>query len=141
MVGPVDDSLRWGVVAHYWDTFRAFLKSLNDPQTVVGPRHPAYTLQKVILLPSDRSEDVPRLRASLNGEVLFESPKLDTTRHRYVFEHKGLREEFYATRDAETQALLIARPFLSWKFFAAVALIMLVIHLYWRWIKKLTAPA
>jgi hypothetical protein len=140
MVGPENDSLRWGVVTHYKDALRAFFKRLNDPPTVVGMRHPAFTLQRVILLPANPLEDGPRLRASLNGEVLFESPRLDTTSHRYVFEYKGLREEFYATRQAETQALLIARPFLSWKFFAAVALIMLVIHVCWRWIKKLTAP-
>jgi hypothetical protein len=140
IVGPLNDSLRWGIVRCYLDTWRAFLTSLNDPQTIVGPSHPAHMLQHVVMLPSDLTQRLPKFRASIDGNVIFASPKLDTTRHKYISEVEHLRQEYYGTKSRGEYAFLISRRLVSWRSFFLPLFLMLAVHLYWLWIKKLTKP-
>jgi len=141
-VGPTADSLRWGIVFGYRDTWRAFFRSLNKQRMNLRYDDPSEILEEIIQLPCTYShDDLPRLRAFIVGEEVFASPGLDTTRHRYVFESGDLRAEFYGTQRTALQAKIISRPFISWQGLLITLILMLVVHLNWRWIKRLTDDA
>ncbi|MBU0507255.1 hypothetical protein KKH27_00265 [bacterium] len=142
IVGRMSDSLRWGTVFSYQDTWRAFFRNLNQQRMNLRSDDPAEILEEVIQLPCTYArDDLPKLRAFVEDEELFASAGLDTTRHRYVFETDGLRLEYYGTERTALQAKIFNRPFVSWRPVFLTLILMLVVHLYWRWIKRLTADA
>jgi hypothetical protein len=146
MVGRADDSLRWGAVVRWWDSYRAFYSLLDDPMQQAITSSPACALKEVIRLPGGWSSgELPAHRATLNGEVLFESPKLDTTRHVYVFEHQGsngerFKEEFFESKRDAKYASFMSRPWITWRSFVVPILVMLVLYINFHWIRRLTEP-
>ena len=142
IVGPLDQDLRWGVVLNFDDIWPAFFRSLKAADTtspLMGS--PAWTIQEVVDIEGSGQNYKAGMRVLRNGEVLYATPNLDTTRHLYKIDSPPLRWEYYQAEMDKNYATFIGKGPVSWRSFIAWAVLLAAFFQFYRWIRKLTTPS
>lgn len=141
IVGPLNRDLRWGVVLNFNDIWPAFFHSLKEADTMSPPMEsPAWTIKEVVDIEGSGQNDKAGMRFLRNGEVLYATPNLDTTRHLYKIDSPPLRWEYYESEMNERYAIFIGKGPVTWRSFVAWAVLMAAFYTLYRWIRRLTAP-
>ena len=141
IVGPLNRDLRWGVVLDFDDTWPKFFSSLKEAETKSPPMEsPARTIKYVVDIDGNDQLSKPGMRVIRNSEILYATPKLDTTRHLYAIDSPPMRWEYYESEMNERYALFIGKSPVSWRSFVAWFVMMAGFFWFYLWIRKLTIP-
>ena len=136
VVGPIGDSLRWGVALSWFDGWQAFFKDLDR---VPAPTAHAVTRLVRHLVQADGGHFSYRtgVRAKLDGKQIYASPGLDTARPGFHSDLRRLQIDYYLSRADLLYGSFSGSP-LRWSRVLAYALFMLLFYLHYRWIRRLT---
>jgi hypothetical protein len=143
-VGPLGDSLRWGIFECgecYKQSWRTFCQRLTRATAMPLLEPASAPLEPWLCF--ERNQHPPRnasTRISIDGELLYQSPSLDTTAAAHVEEAVGIRREYFlGYTDQQIRANLAATRF-TWRSVIFPILMMLTVYTFYRWILKLTEP-
>jgi hypothetical protein len=142
VVGPLADSLRWGALVRFEDIWRPFFKMLEEGASAPQLQPASQQLNVVLQVENAAPEPTSRtgMRAFLHDELLYQTPGLDTTHHVYPVKLSGYAKMEYFLSDEDQRAMdyFLAQG-LSWGKLLLTALVGVAVHVFWRWIMKLTA--
>jgi hypothetical protein len=141
----VGEKRKWGVLYQRADAWVPFFERLKMAETDTTFRHTDRLVDRVstflMVRPPRHWPPQPMLRASLDGNEVYRSPGLDTTMVSEVDSCDAVRLELYMTHVDKMYERLADRSRFPWFRIGILVIVMLVFHVCWRWIKKLTAPA
>lgn len=148
----LDGGAQWGVMFDQAEAWRPFLAPLvavseRDPASADLPDPLAERLRSTITVGKPRVEPpldfftlASTLRVFLDGDELFRSPGLDTTQPSLVDTMERARLEFYLSKQDRLFTELAYAKTWSWVRFGVIVVLLIVLHLNWLLIKRLTAP-
>jgi hypothetical protein len=142
IVGPTADSLRWGVILLFTETWKPFFSELNKGATTPLLNPSAQRLNELLQIENISREMTTRtgLRAFAHSELLYETPGVDTTHHSYAITlSDSLKLEYYLSDEDEGAMNYFSSQITDWRNLLFLLFLGIVVHVNWRWIKKLTA--
>ena len=138
VVGPVGDSLRWGVVLSWFDAWQAFFKDLDR-----APAPPAHAVTRLVrhLVQAEQGRFSYRtaVLVKLDGKQIYASPGLNTARPAFHSDLRRLQIDYYLSRADLYYGNFNGSP-LRWSRVLTYAVFMLLFFLHYRWVRRLTAP-
>ncbi len=141
VVGPMADSLRWGAVARFDDSWRPFFGMLTEGAQAALLNRISQQLNEVLQVENTAEGSTSRtgMRAFLHDELAYQTPGLDTT-HLALKDTVGseIRLEYYLSDEDQAAMNYFSAQGLSWMKILFLILIGVVVHYFWRWIRTLT---
>jgi hypothetical protein len=141
IVGPLGDSLRWGIVFTKWDTWNVFFAGLNRAklQTELEPAAAATKHIVDVSGSGDENNPYPKLRVLNGGREIFRSNRLDASFAADTAHLGPLELEVYLSRyEQAVSNALVHRVFPLWQQLLVLVGISALCFTLWRWIAKLT---
>jgi hypothetical protein len=140
----VGEKRKWGMLYQRKDAWVPFFERLKAAETDTTFRHTDRLVDRVstflMVRPPRHWTPQPMLRAFFEGKQVYRSPGLDTTMISETDSCDAARLEFYVTRVDKMYERLADRSRFPWVRIGVLVIVMLVFHVCWVWIKKLTAP-
>jgi len=143
IVGPLEDSLRWGVVFETLDAVQPFVSSLARSRLAVNFERSGVLLQDELELTPPTGEWTSRtgLRVFIGDSLAMQTPGLDTTNQLWSEDWKRARFEYFLSDRDEAWTRLIGRArwprlIASLFVFALASLALFRTH---RWVRRLSA--
>ncbi len=133
---PVAGGVGWGVLYAYRDGFPLIFESLRRCSLAAHMERPADLLSETFQLERNDRTFNPGLCVWRHDSLLYATPSVDTTHTRYDFSLGDFSCAAFASDITEQSAYLGAKN--SWVTAIWLVVIMIVVNVFWRWIKKLT---
>jgi hypothetical protein len=149
IVGAPDQPLRWGILhrrMELWRPLFAHVSQFVEHKPGGGPTDPLterlngfIQVEKLQVHNEDWSTH-PTVRVSLDGDVLFTSPGLDTTRVSKVDTVGGARVEFFVSDQDNVFAGLFGGKGWPWLGFLLWIALLVGNELCYRWLRRVDKP-
>lgn len=143
IAGPLNDSLRWGIVFSKWDTWNAFFAGLERAKLRPHLEPAADAMKHVIDVggSGDDNNPYPKLRVISGEREIFRSHRLDTMFQSDLTRLGTLKMELYLSRHDQAIAnVLQHRAVPVGQQLLVIAAVMVLLFVFWRWIVRLTQP-
>lgn len=142
IVGPLADSLRWGVVLKLEDTWTPFFAELKQGATAPQLNSTARRVNEVVQVENLAHERTKRtgVRAFRREELIYATPGVDTTHFSHTLNlSNAVRMEYYLSDEDQGAMDFFLGRALTWRGILVPLLLLVIVHLNWRWLRRLTA--
>jgi hypothetical protein len=142
IVGPLNDSLRWGAILIFDDTWPPFFAELKRGERAPLLSSTAQRVNALVQVENNLKDHTTRtgLRALRNDSLLYATPSVDTTNHSYTVKlSDGVRLIYYLSDEDQGAMTYFVRHGVRWQNLVMLLMLAVIVHLNWRWIRKLTA--
>jgi hypothetical protein len=141
----VGGNRKWGMYFRYSDAWPAFFNALRTAEVDTFGYRPDPVAERVgaflNVYSVKRRSPEPTLRAFLDEKEVYRSPMLDTTMtEARIDTFENVRLEYYGSVVDRVYEELLYQTRVPWLRLAILVMVMVVFHICWVWIKKLTAP-